>query len=77
MAKKDTFIVRSGRSGSSFALPGGVRVRTLDRATFDRAVGAANSYISTLGSCQHVQGQPLDRRSGQQVQGLVTRRERT
>jgi hypothetical protein len=45
MTKKDTFIVRTGRSGSFVTLPSGRRVHTLDRATFERAVGAANTYI--------------------------------
>jgi hypothetical protein len=50
MSKKDAFIVRSGRSGSIFTMPSGRRLHTLNRGTFDRAVDAANTYISDHGS---------------------------
>jgi hypothetical protein len=68
MKKKDTFVVRSGRSGSFFTLPSGVRVHTLNRATFERAVGAANTYISKRGSSLQQSESQSDR--------PVTRRER-
>lgn len=51
MPKDTTFIVRNsrGESASSVSvttLPGGRRVHSLDRAVFEKAVGAANNYIS-------------------------------
>lgn len=50
MTKKDSFIIRtsrrSGPSVSSVTLPSGHRVHTLDRGVFDRAVKAAQDYIS-------------------------------
>jgi hypothetical protein len=43
---KDTYIVRNGRTGA-LTLPNGQRVHSLDRDLFDRAVTAAEKYIST------------------------------
>jgi hypothetical protein len=57
MSKKDVFIVRSGRSGSVFTMPSGRRLHTLNRGTFDRAVDAANTYISEHGPRQQQQQQ--------------------
>jgi hypothetical protein len=57
MGKKDTFVVRSGTSGSYVKLPSGHRVHTLDRGLFDRAVGVANAYMNDKSSAQHQQHQ--------------------
>jgi hypothetical protein len=69
--KNDTFVVRDGRSGSFVTLPSGRRVHTLDRATFERAVGAANTYMSNRGSARQQQ------QSTGQGDRPVTRREPT
>jgi hypothetical protein len=68
MPKRDTFIVRSGRSGSFVTLPSGRRVHTLDRNTFERAIVAANNYISDSSG---------ERRSVIQKADPTTPRERT
>jgi hypothetical protein len=60
VSKKDVFIVRSGRSGSVLTMPSGRRLHTLNRGTFDRAVDAANTYISEHGSRQQQQQQHPD-----------------
>ncbi len=46
MSKKDNFIVRSGKTGTVAKLPDGRRVFSLDREIFDKAINAANNYIS-------------------------------
>jgi hypothetical protein len=50
MSSKETFIIRESRAGadtavSTFTLPSGRRVHTLDRAVFERAVKAAETSI--------------------------------
>jgi len=50
MTSKDRYIVREGRTGQFVTLPSGRRVHSLDREVFDRAVDAANTYISDRGA---------------------------
>jgi hypothetical protein len=46
MTKNDTVVIREGgHTGTFVTLPGGRRVHTLNRSTFERAVQAANDYI--------------------------------
>jgi hypothetical protein len=50
MTKKETFIIRESRAGadvstSTFTLPSGRRVHSLDRGIFERAVKAAETFI--------------------------------
>jgi hypothetical protein len=57
MGKKDTFVVRSGTSGSYVKLPSGQRVHTLNRDLFNRAVGIANAYMNDKSAMQRQQHQ--------------------
>jgi hypothetical protein len=50
VAAKEVFIIRKSRAGattstSTVKMPSGVRVRTLDRGVFERAVKAAENFV--------------------------------